>query len=419
MYDFGLFFEPTPTIFGGGRLQTVLTLYDALANAGKNVCLVHTDIHSTSSSEPVLYPSDLHCDMSGYNVVYLKDHVGGCGDSDGFICEYIIDVDGLYYDFLRSSVGKKTIVFLRNSAAFELLERSVYNVQKRSPNLENIAEVWVWDIFNTANDIQLLESIIFGGGNGCGNGVVKAIPFVWSPLFVEEYMRREKIVYPTITDDFLKKEYVFHISEKNVDNTSSCVFPIVFMNELSKRRIFKNGVVYVNNGDGLITNSYFQDNIVKNISQQHSTTYMLNNGENRDEIIRNGGFAFEFIGRERYVDLVMEKTMIITHSRFVPFRIGLLDLLWLGIPFIHNSKYLADIGFNMNYYENNSVEMAIDAIKDVNMLLYSKQNGDDTVDNISKRFIDRIDNNRKVLLLHFGIYSKKNVDRWSQLLKNM
>jgi hypothetical protein len=418
MYDFGLFFEPTPTIFGGGRLQTVLTLYDALSNAGKNVCLVHTDIHSSSSSEPALYPSDLHCDMSGYNVVFLKDHVGGCSER---VCEYIIDVDGIYYDFLRSSVGKKTIVFLRNSAAFELLERSVYNVQKRSPNLENVAEVWVWDIFNSVNDIQLLESMIFGGGNcgGNGNGCVKTIPFVWSPLFVEEYMRREKIVYPTITDDFLKKEYVFHISEKNVDNTSSCVFPIVFMNELSKRRIFKNGIVYVNNGDSLITNHYFQDNIVKNISQQHSTAYMLNNQDNRDEIIQNGGFAFEFIGRERYVDLVMEKTMIITHSRFVPFRIGLLDLLWLGIPFIHNSKYLADIGFNMNYYENNSVEMAIDAIKDVNMMLYCKQNGHDTVDNISKRFIDRIDNNRKVLLLHFGIYSKKNVDRWSELLKNM
>jgi hypothetical protein len=55
----------------------------------------------------------------------------------------------------------------------------------------------------------------------------------------------------------------------------------------------------------------------------------------------------------------------------------------------------------------------------VNMMLYCKQNGHDTVDNISKRFIDRIDNNRKVLLLHFGIYSKKNVDRWSELLKNM
>jgi hypothetical protein len=412
MYDFGLFFEPTPTIFGGGRLQTVLTLYDALANAGKNVCLVHTDIHSSSSSEPALYPSDLHCDMSGYNIVFLKDHVGGCSE---LVCEYIIDVDGIYYDFLRSTVGKKTIVFLRNSAAFELLERSVYNVQKRSPNLENVAEVWVWDIFNSVNDIQLLESMIFGGGNG----FVKAIPFVWSPIFVEEYMRHEKVIYPTITDDFLKKEYVFHISEKNVDNTSSCVFPIVFMNELSKRKIVKNGIVYVNNGDSLVGNSYFQDNIVKNISQQHSTAYMLNNQENRDEIIRNGGFAFEFIGRERYVDLVMEKTMIITHSRFVPFRIGLLDLLWLGIPFIHNSKYLADIGFNMNYYENNSVEMAIDAIKDVNMMLYCKQNVDDTVDNISKRFIDRIDNNRRILLLNFGIYSKHNADRWSELLKNM
>jgi hypothetical protein len=63
--------------------------------------------------------------------------------------------------------------------------------------------------------------------------------------------------------------------------------------------------------------------------------------------------------------------------------------------------------------------MAIDAIKNVNMLLYCKQGHDDTVDNIGKRFIDRTDNNRKLLLLKFGIYSKNNVDKWGELLKKM
>lgn len=73
------------------------------------------------------------------------------------------------------------------------------------------------------------------------------------------------------------------------------------------------------------------------------------------------GISGEFVGRQRCVEWVLEPmSFVLSHLRFCVLRPVLLDVAWAGIPLVHNSPVLRELGFGLQntFYSGNHVDDA-------------------------------------------------------------
>jgi len=87
-----------------------------------------------------------------------------------------------------------------------------------------------------------------------------------------------------------------------------------------------------------------------------------------ENIVKNtvADMSGEFIGRQRCVEWLKDPmSFVLSHMRFKVIRPMLLDLAWAGIPLVHNSPLLRDIGHGLErlYYSDNHIGEACDAIR--------------------------------------------------------
>ena len=221
--------------------------------------------------------------------------------------DLLIDIDGLIPEY-RTRLAKKTVIFLRNFIQFAELDHSVYPEIPYVHKDYHVHEIWCWDILNPIETLDSVQALF-----PCP---IKTVPFTWSPP-METYTG----VYTNCV----------HISEKG-DNTSSPVLPLVAIRELSKLDL--TFTVHMDK-----ENRFLKENILDNIEIDT--------------------FPVTFADKEPYHTM---SGIILSHSRFVPIRIGLLNAIWFGIPVIHNSPILKTILDGM-FYSSNSISEMYDVCK--------------------------------------------------------
>ena len=211
-------------------------------------------------------------------------------------------------------------VWITNNFLIREIEQSIFPVMATKRDLSGLAEIWTTD-----TDIQALQIL---------TGLpVKTIPFVWSPTFIKAYS----------TDaPWTPGPWKIHCIETHTSNTSSCVLPLVIAREISKETPIES--VRLHNAESIAKAQFFQENTLR--------------------LCTDLGLKVDVFGRQRFADWLQEPgSCVIAHSRFKPIRTGLLDLLWCGIPFIHNSPMLADAGFRDTYYHENQIGAAVKAFR--------------------------------------------------------
>ena len=67
------------------------------------------------------------------------------------------------------------------------------------------------------------------------------------------------------------------------------------------------------------------------------------------------GLNISYEPRESVTHWLDDDLLVVTHQRFIPLKPVLLDLLWLGIPFVHNCAFLKEVCPD-TYYPENDVE---------------------------------------------------------------
>jgi len=297
----GIAYKAQYTIFGSGHGQSVLALAEWHALHGNEVVLVNAG------------QFDWWEDAKGLDTLYPRGRIG-----DAF--DVLVDVGGLLEGAQRS--GTKNVLLLRSDPSFTQLEAASYVSNKATPCLDKLDEVWVWDAMVPEGRLPLISTLFKGLP-------IKRIPYVWTSSILKNYLRLENIV-----DEPTENVRALHIAEKNTSNTSSCVVPFVAANNyLHPIRLF--------NATHLETDPFFQDNIATTSFKSSKITYE---------------------DRERYADWLGTEVIVLTHGRFLPFRPGLLDLVWLGIPFVHNCEMLRDAGLGLEtvYYPDNDVGNVLD-----------------------------------------------------------
>ncbi len=295
---------PAISVFSSGRAQSCVTLGEVLRQLGHSVTLV--------SLGKERWFSDCKEESAEWTVRLLDECV------EPF--DVFIDMYGNIQESLRRRLGRRVILMMREDMSMALRENVIYENDRRVFSFDGVDCVWT----AREEDAELLRVL--------SKKQVEVIPFYWSPWHLvgaEEWPSSE-----------YNSSWDLYIVENNTRINSSCVPSLMIAEELLTTEWSIDKVVVLN-ADRLVEGDYFKTNLKGS----------LNNS------VFDG--RFEFCGRLKTTDIALnEKACVLYHERFessIPKPV-LLDLVWLGVPVIHNCHWLHDFGHDYDdlYYEGGS-----------------------------------------------------------------
>ena len=245
----------------------------------------------------------------------------------------------------RRMFSKQNIYLFRKNILIPTIEYSLYPVILEKYNFDGVSNIWVFDTMTTNDEIQILETMT--------RKSVTRMPYLWSPSIIEYH--KNEYNFPlwiqhslaiTQQNNGKLSSWQPHICETNTTSSSSCTIPIVIIRQ-AKLEGFPFSHYKVHNAEQILKSDFFKDNVKKHCEVED--------------------LSGEFVGRQRMIDFVIEPmSIIVSHVRFIPFKPMLLDLAWVGIPFVHNSEALNIFScFERYYYPNNKISNAVEKLKNI------------------------------------------------------
>jgi len=354
MLRIGITYNPSLDLFYSGANQTSIILFELFKNFDYKVILVDSKNTGTKKVPAI--------DFADLTQLYLTTDL-----------DYLIDIDGFIDPSVRKAVAKKSIVFMRTFLQFNEMDNSVYPDSPYKPrSFDGVSEIWCWDILNPKETLDSIQTLF-----PCP---IRTVPFIWSQTIVSAYTSH------TLKYDSAKP-FEVHIAEKNSNNSSSSIIPLVAVRELHNNNKSFNAVYKCHNMDRIIENKFLKENVLNNI-----------------EISK---LPIKFVPKDHFYEwLSSENIIMLSHSRFTPFRIGLLNALWLGIPVIHNSTILKEVHpmFSTMFYFGNSISGMSDC--------FSRFCSGGIAD-----FISSVDSIRSSILEKWSI--AKNLKGWEQICSSL
>ncbi len=255
----------------------------------------------------------------------------------GVKADLLVDTMGCLTPEERLMLANKCALFVRNPPIFSEIENVIYPAPTLKRTYDNVHEIWTYDFF-TQNDYNMLGIL--------GQCPVRVLPFVWSPKIIEAFCQESGIPpWYIVANSNFNSDILLKIAETNSSCKSSCTLPLVIAREFDKQNPGILKKISVINGKQLDERKFFKDNIYAHI----------------DTAVKP-----QLEGRSRCVEWIMNpKSIVLSHTRFTPFRWLLFDCAWMGIPVVHNSLLLKQLGSELEdfYYENNSISGACEALK--------------------------------------------------------
>ncbi len=287
----GISYNPNIPLFYNGASQTAITLAELFLKLNHKITFV--DYTNNDNKWWDNYPLIPNTDT----IQLYKAPV----------FDMLIDIDGIISEENRKKVSKFTVVFFRTFLQFYEMDLSVYvEYPYIYRTMKNVNEIWCWDILNPVESIPSIQTLF-----PCP---IRRVPFIWSSSIVSYFSTKVESFNNT-------NKWTVHISEK-CNNMSSAIIPIVAIRELVNKNII-DASYQVHNINKIKDNKFFKENILDNIDSSK--------------------LPIELSDKLPYYDLVGSNNIMLSHSRFTNLRIGLLNLLWMGIPLIHNSPIIRDL----------------------------------------------------------------------------
>ena len=305
-YRVGITYHSSKSLTKSSLNQTALILGKLFLRLGYSVLFVNT----AYSQVPVLTLSlETACSEDLHNVTNLS---------------LLIDIDGLIHGDARIQASSKTVVFLRTFLQFSEMDNSVYIENTYTPrSMEHVFEVWCWDVLNPPETIPSIQTLF-----PCP---IRRVPFVWESQHSHRPLEIGEL-------DF--SEMVVHVTEENRENTSSAIIPLVAIRELCNKKIMPTAKYIIHNMRHIKDNKFLKENVLDNIKfSELPVTF----SEDTKPV--------------SYWDLSRKNSVVLSHSRFVPLRLSLLEAVSYGIPVVHNSTFIRDLhpALSSLYYKGNEL----------------------------------------------------------------
>lgn len=325
----GIFTPIRFSVFSSGASSVAINMYDYLRELGAETELIN--ILPTDTN----WYDDCSSLANSYVVRSINELKNNSSSSEPY--DIVIDIDGVVSGGVRKSLGKKCGVFIRKPVILTDIESIVYPVSKPPRDIDGVDFCLVYD-YVAESDIDYLKLLT-------DDKPVYRVPFLWRPKVIEAHYS-ETGFKPWTKPNDLGLQWHPHVMETNITNTSSCTLPTIILRQVAEKTKFPYREYTIHNMDQLNNSDYFRDNIKKNC-----------------EINQTKG---NFIGRQRVIDMVvMPKTMLLSHVRFIPVRPIHFDAMWVGIPIVHNSVLLKQFGcgYERLYYRDNDILEAVRAFE--------------------------------------------------------
>lgn len=294
----GITFSPEAPLWSSGANQTALVLAELFSTFHEIILVnqTHSEIEWFADTEKPSYltVSSLSC-VSGL--------------------DWLIDIDGFLRKEDRKRISTHTIVFLRTFLQFAEMDASVYMDYPYHARCMDVHEIWCWDLLNPEDTIPSIQTLF-----SCP---IRRVPFIWSPTFLP--------IVERATGD----KWTVHVAEKNT-NASSSIIPLVAIRELTKTYDVQ-ATYQIHNMDTIKDYRFLKENILANIEADT--------------------LPLTFVPKDPWYTWSQHSIML-SHSRFIPLRPSLLQLLWLGIPVVHNSLILSELHPQVEamYYPGNDIK---------------------------------------------------------------
>ena len=355
MLYIGIIYNPLDDLFLSGLNQTALCLAELFHKLGYKISLV-----SSKNTEKLWWNNYPKLDYLELSTIYKINNL-----------DILIDIDGYINASYRNKIAKKTIVFMRSFLQFTELDSAIYPERAYQPrSFEGVSSIWCWDIINPEETIPSIQTLF-----PCP---IYRVPFIWSPTILSQFASTN---YKYNSD----LEWKVHIAEKNTNETSSNIIPLVAIRELYLNNKL-NAKYIAHNMEHIRQNKFLVENILNNIEIEK--------------------LPIEFHKKVPFYEwLNEENSLVLGHSRFIPLRIGLLNAIWLGIPVIHNSPILKELNSNLAqmYYFGNEISSISNVFKSF-------------ISN-PKLYLEQINQIRNSILEKWGIDA--NLAKWSVICSNI
>ena len=335
------------SMFSSGLANTSLAIAELMRELGHEVELIQT------TADAATWWDDCKTLAPHWKIVHAAEATG---------YDLLFEIGRLTISAeKRARMTARSIWVIRQGFLLQELETCLFpTTLTPKREFQGMSEVWLMDALAAAEPtaIQTIELLT--------RLPVRIVPYLWTPSVAMTHITESKLpswLDTTVVE--LKKNrgehalppWTVHIAETNTTNASSSVMPIIILRE-AKRRGFSVGRWRMHNTDVIAGSKFFLENTVK-----HCT----------DEAV---GLSGDFVGRQRCVEWLHEPmSCVLSHLRFSTVRPMLFDLAWAGIPLVHNSTTLRDIGYGLEkcYYPNNNVSDACNAIRSMEADLVTLQ----------------------------------------------
>jgi len=317
------------SMFSGGGASSVLSIAELFKVMGHDVTLLNCN----SSQE-------WWDDMGSMKALYKHMNLDAVQEPFDLVLEV---ANTLKDRETRQRVAKQCVWIIRKPILLNDIECSIFPVSLSKRSTDGISAVWCLDQEVFDDELQYLETLT--------RVPVRKIPFVWSPALVEMY--RKETNHPSwiqvavaMTQQHQKVlPWSVHICETNNSASSSCTIPLVILRETKLQKEFFFQKYKLHNAQPVENSEFFKQNVLAHCQVED--------------------LSGEILGRQRVVDFAIDPmSCILSHMRFRRIRPYLLEAIWLGIPLIHNSPFLKNLGcgYETYFYEDNAILAASKAL---------------------------------------------------------
>jgi GR25 family glycosyltransferase involved in LPS biosynthesis len=323
----GVFFKHS--IFSNGAPTCAFSLAEGLTQLGHKVMLVN-----------LAEKNEWYEDCLNLQDIYERKHLVEIVDSNCEPLDMFIDIDGFLVPALRRKLAKRVIIFIRKPFLLHEIETCVYPVAQPTRNLTDCDAIWMWDIYSK-QDAHAAELL--------AQKPVFRLSFLWTSKLVQSHTNTQQEWTSQLNTLSSEDPWETHVMETNMTITSNMTIPMVQMSYIKTHTNIPVHKVICHNPIHILEEKFFVENVLNHCKQS--------------------GLDFEFVPRIRSCDLrVFRKSCVVSHTRFMKLKAIHLDLAWNGIPFLHNSTVLRDLGCGLDryYYPDNSITGAAAAFQRLN-----------------------------------------------------
>jgi hypothetical protein len=239
----------------------------------------------------------------------------------------------------RESTGSK-IISLRYGHSMYMDMEQMCHPETLSPGLYEKEPDFVWASPHFKIAYPYLATIY--------NAPVRECPYIWEPDFVAN---------PFGATDYRETPDIY-VMEPNISVLKNALIPLAVIENLYRRDADSFGTATILNGLHYNDRKYFLSNIVKNLSS----------------LIAEANKVY-FAGRNKFNDVFKKRDILLGHQMGCELNYLYFEALWKGIPLVHNSPALEDVGY---YYPECDVfegrDQCLKAIRDRNVTASQRKN---------------------------------------------